>query len=74
VKKPWMMDLPQSILQGIKCPHHMLDQVCGLDIFAEESRLAAGVSVIFVESMGQLWIDFYVGDMDNEFKKSKKGK
>ena len=68
------MDLPQSNLKGIKCPHHMPDQVCGLDIFAEGSRLAGGVGAIFAEYMGQLLIDFHVGDMDNEFKKSKKGK
>jgi hypothetical protein len=67
-----MMDLPQSILQGIKCPHHMGDPL--FDIFAEESRLAEGVDAIFAECMGQLWIDFHVGDMDSEFKKSKKEK
>ena len=66
------MELPQSILQGIKCLHHMVDQLC--DIFAQELRSAGGVGVIFVECMGQLWIDFHVGDMDNEFKKSKKEK
>jgi hypothetical protein len=71
VKKPWMMGLPQPILQGIKCLHYTIDQVCGFDIFAEGSRLAAGVNVIFVESMEQLWIDFHGGDMDNEIKKSK---
>jgi hypothetical protein len=66
-----MMGLPQSILQGIKCLHHMVDQDCGFDIFTEGARLAGGVGVIIVECMEQLWIDFRVGDMDKEFKKSK---
>jgi len=61
-----MMYLPQSILSSIKYPHHMAGHY-----FAKEPRLAEGVDVIFVESMGQWWIDFHVGDMDKEFKESK---
>jgi hypothetical protein len=49
MKKPWLMELQHSILQGIKCPHHMGDPL--FDIFAEEPRLAAGGGVIFVECM-----------------------
>jgi hypothetical protein len=49
----------------------MVDQVCGFDIFAKGAKLAGKDGVIIVECMEQLWIGFHVGDMDNEFKKSK---
>lgn len=57
------MYLPQTIVSSIKYPHHMAGHY-----FAKEPK---GVDVIFVESMGQWWIDFHVGDMDKEFKESK---